>query len=94
MDVHLSLEKEIAKFTHREDSVTYSFGFAAISSAIPAYSKRNDIVFCDEGVSFAIQKGLTGSRSKICFFKHNDMNDLERLLIKQQAFDLKVSVVP
>jgi serine palmitoyltransferase len=42
----------------------------------------------DEGVHFAIQKGLTASRSRIKFFKHNDVDDLHRLL-KEQAIEDK-----
>lgn len=39
-------------------------------------------LYRDECVWFAIQKGLDASRSKICYFKHNDMNDLERQLLE------------
>lgn len=52
-------------------------------------SKRGDVIFADEGVCFAIQKGLVASRSKIKWFKHNDMEDLERLLIEQAKEDKK-----
>ncbi|ESO93781.1 hypothetical protein LOTGIDRAFT_182203 [Lottia gigantea] len=89
MDVHLELESHLAKFMNCEEAIIYSYGFATISSAIPAYSKRGDIIYCDEGVSFAIQKGLAASRSEIRFFKHNDTEDLERLLIEQQQKDKK-----
>jgi len=44
----------------------------------------------DEGVHFAIQKGIQASRSKIVYFKHNDTEDLERLLKLQQIEDKKV----
>ena len=44
-DVHLELEERLAKFTGKEEAILYSYGFAAISSAIPAYSKRRDIIF-------------------------------------------------
>ena len=44
-DIHLELEDRIAKFTGREEAIIYSYGFATISSAIPAYSKRRDIIF-------------------------------------------------
>lgn len=40
-------------------------------------------------VNFAIQKGLDASRSRIVFFKHNDMRDLEEKLIEQQKLDVK-----
>lgn len=44
----------------------------------------------DKGVSFAIQKGLVASRSRIMWFEHNDMDDLERLLHEQKEKDDKV----
>ncbi|XP_078242341.1 serine palmitoyltransferase 1 isoform X2 [Pogona vitticeps] len=72
-----------------EEAIIYSYGFATIASAIPAYSKRGDIVFVDEAVCFAIQKGLQASRSNIKFFKHNDMADLEHLLKEQEIEDQK-----
>ena len=106
-DVHLELENRLAKFVGKEEAILYSYGFAAISSAIPAYSKRRDIIFwyarallnfvmvmlhsSDEGVCFPIQKGLAVSRSKLKFFRHNDMDHLEQLLEEQKILDEKVS---
>ncbi|XP_030375354.1 serine palmitoyltransferase 1 [Scaptodrosophila lebanonensis] len=89
MDVHLELEDRIAKFMGLEEAIVYSYGFSTVASAIPAYAKRGDIVFVDESVNFAIQKGLDASRSTIMFFKHNDVNDLERLLAEQEKRDQK-----
>lgn len=88
-DVHLELEEKLAKFLGCEEAIIYSYGFAAISSAIPAYSKRRDIIFCDSGANYAVQKGLVASRSKVKYFKHNDMEDLERLLEEQRKLDEK-----
>lgn len=45
MDVHLELEERIAKFMEMEEAVVYSYGFSTVASAIPAYSKRGDIIF-------------------------------------------------
>lgn len=45
----------------------------------------------DEAACFSIQKGLQASRSFIKYFKHNDMDDLERLLREQELEDQKVS---
>ncbi|XP_058461879.1 serine palmitoyltransferase 1 [Malaya genurostris] len=87
VDVHLELEERLAKFMQVEEAVVYSYAFSTIASAIPAYSKRGDIIFVDEFVNFAIQKGLDASRSKIVFFKHNDVTDLERLLEEQATED-------
>lgn len=89
-DVHLELEARLAKFMQMESAVLYSYGFSTIASAIPAYAKRGDIVFADECVHFSIQKGLDASRSKVVYFKHNDTDDLNRLLAEQRETDLKV----
>lgn len=45
--------------------------------------------FSDECVNFSIQKGIDASRSKVFYFKHNDITDLERLLQEQDAIDRK-----
>lgn len=87
IDVHIELEERLAQFLGTEEAIIYSYGFATIASAIPAYAKRGDVIFCDEGVSFATQKGLQASRSTLKFFKHNDMQDLERLLKEQELED-------
>lgn len=89
IDVHLELEERIAKFMGMEEAVLYSYGFSTVASAISTYSKRKDVVFADECVNFAIQKGLDASRSRIVYFKHNDMDDLERLLDEQKRLDKK-----
>lgn len=101
----------------------YSYGFATVASAIPAYAKKGDIIYvdkgiallyvvavglaftcawavsgynrvearrCIEGVNFAIQKGLQASRSRVEWFEHNDVEDLERLLKEQELRDEKV----
>lgn len=47
------------------------------------------IFYRDECVNFAIQKGLDASRSRIVFFKHNNMVDLEDKLKEQAALDKK-----
>ncbi|CAM4730794.1 hypothetical protein PO909_022181 [Leuciscus waleckii] len=88
-DVHLELEERLAKFMRTEEAIIYSYGFATIASAIPAYSKRGDIIFVDEAACFSIQKGLQASRSFIKYFRHNDMEDLERLLKEQEIEDQK-----
>lgn len=47
------------------------------------------VLISDECVNFAIQKGIDASRSRIVYFKHNDMRDLEQKLIEQQKLDVK-----
>ncbi|KAF9896114.1 serine palmitoyltransferase component, partial [Lobosporangium transversale] len=78
--VHIELEKDIARFLGTESAIIYAQGFSTIASVISAFSKRGDIIVADDGCNFAIQKGTQISRSVIRWFKHNDMEDLERVL--------------
>ncbi|KAF9584739.1 serine palmitoyltransferase component [Lunasporangiospora selenospora] len=80
LDVHMQLEKDIARFLGTESAIIYAQAFATISSVVAAFSKRGDIIVADEGCNFAIQKGTQISRSIIKWYKHNDMEDLERVL--------------
>lgn len=86
-DVHLELERLLANFLGVQKSIIYSYGAVTVSSAIPSYAKRTDIIFADAGISHPIYQGLIASRSSIRFFRHNDMDHLEQLLIAQAEED-------
>lgn len=78
--MHTAFEEQVASFLGTESAIIYSQSFATVSSAIPAFAKRGDIIVADRGVNFAIHKGLEISRSTIRWYAHNDMKDLERVL--------------
>ncbi len=80
LDAHLDLERDIADFLGTEAAILYSQGFSTITSVIPAFCKRGDIIVADRGVSFPIQKGLQISRSTIRWYDHNDLKSLEEVL--------------
>ncbi|CAL8109871.1 unnamed protein product [Orchesella dallaii] len=89
VDVHIELEEKIARFLNLEETALYSYGFAAVASAIPSYAKAGDIIFADEQVSYPIQRGLAASRSSIIYFKHNSWENLQEELEKQRETDKK-----
>lgn len=81
VDVHLQLERDIAEFLGTEASILYSQGFSTISSVIPAFCKRGDVIVADRSVNLAVQKGIQISRSTIRWYDHNDLKSLEDVLI-------------
>ncbi|CAB4418373.1 unnamed protein product [Rhizophagus irregularis] len=89
VDVHTEIERKISDFLGTEDTIIYSQGFSTINSAIPSFCKRGDIIVADEGCNFSIQKGLQISRSIIKWYKHNNMEDLERVLRKIKDEDIE-----
>lgn len=44
IDIHLDLQKELAKALGTEGAIIYAQGYSAISSVIPAFSKKGDII--------------------------------------------------
>ena len=60
----------------------YAQAFSTISSVIPAFSKRGDIIVADRAVNYAIRKGIQISRSTVRWYNHNDVEDMERVLEK------------
>lgn len=79
-DVHMELERDIAVFLRVPSAIIYAHGFSTISSVIPSFSKRGDIIVADRGVNFAIQKGIQISRSTVRWYDHGDYESLERVL--------------
>lgn len=71
-----------------QEAISYSDGAATVSSAIPAFAKKGDLLLVDEAVSEPILTGLNLSRSTVQFFKHNDMNHL-RTIMESIAYDDK-----
>ncbi|EME29455.1 serine palmitoyltransferase [Galdieria sulphuraria] len=80
LDVHIEAEHRIAEFMKAPAAVLYSFGSATCSSVIPAFSKRGDLIICDEAASYFIQTGISLSRASVKWFPHNDMSALEKIL--------------
>ncbi|KAK9840652.1 hypothetical protein WJX81_007034 [Elliptochloris bilobata] len=90
IDVHLELEARLAEFMGTEESIIYAYDLATIPSVLPAFANAKDLIVCDEGVSYPIQNGCHLSRAKVRYFKHNDVADLERVLLEVAAQDRRV----
>lgn len=84
---HIELESCISKTLNMDASIVYSQGFSSISSVIPAFSKKGDVIVADELINTAIYKGMMISRSRLYYYKHNDIDDLKRVLEEVEKHD-------
>jgi len=87
-DVHLKTEADIAAHVGAPACIVYAQAFSTISSVIPAFSKRGDIIVADKAVNYAIRKGIQISRSTVRWYEHNDLEDMQRVLekvVREQA---------
>ena len=89
IDQHLKIEEAMALFMGTEEAISYSDGAATVSSTIPAFVKKGDLVLCDEACCEPIRMGLKLSRGTVQYFKHNDMEDLESLMQQVADDDIK-----
>lgn len=91
---HLRLEEDFTKFMGTDGAILYSDGASTVSSTIAAFCKRGDILVVDEGVREPIIAGVKLSRAHVKWFKHNDMDDMRRVLESVNATDKKKNRKP
>ena len=80
MDLHLELEKTIARFKHTEAALYFQTGFAANQGALPQLGIEGDLLISDELNHGSIIDGVRLSKAERAIFKHKNMEDLERVL--------------
>lgn len=93
LDLHIQLEKEIAAFVGKDDCLCFSTGFSVNQGVIPALLSKDDYVICDDRDHASIVDGRRLAFARQLHYKHNDMEDLERLLQKLPEDAIKLIVV-
>ena len=93
LDLHIQLEKEIAEFVGKEDCLCFSTGFSVNQGVIPAVLGKDDFVICDDRDHASIVDGRRLAFARQLHYKHNDMEDLERVLQKLPEDAIKLIVV-
>jgi glycine C-acetyltransferase len=87
MDIHVELEKRLAKFKHAESSLVYQTGFAANAGLIPQLVGKGDLIISDELNHGSIIDGVRLSHAERAVYKHKDMKDLQRVLEETEKHD-------
>jgi glycine C-acetyltransferase len=79
-DFHEQLERELADFVSKEDSILVNFGYQAVVSAIDCLVDRHDVIVYDAESHACILDGVRLHMGKRYVFKHNDIEDCEKQL--------------
>ncbi|MBI5026687.1 MAG: aminotransferase class I/II-fold pyridoxal phosphate-dependent enzyme [Nitrospirae bacterium] len=80
LDIHVELEKKLARFMRKEAALVFSTGFQTNLGVISALVGKDDVVLIDKMDHASIIDGCRLSFGEIKKYRHNDMDDLERLL--------------
>lgn len=80
LDIHVELEDRLAKFMNREAVLCFTTGHQSNLSALASLLGKNDIVFTDRADHASIVDACRLSFGRVVKYKHNDMEDLARVL--------------
>ena len=93
LDIHVQLEKELAEFVGKDEALCFATGFTVNSGVISQLVDRNDYVICDDRDHASIVDGRRLSFATQLKYKHNDMDDLEKMIQKCEPERVKLVVV-
>ena len=93
LDIHVQLEKELAEFVGKEETLCFATGFTVNSGVISQLVGKNDYVICDDRDHASIVDGRRLSFATQLKYKHNDMADLEKHLQRCEPDAIKLIVV-
>ena len=83
-DFHEQLENELSEFVEKEDTILCNFGYQAVLSCIDALVDRKDVIVYDAESHACILDGVRLHMGKRYVFKHNDVEDCEKQLIRAE----------
>lgn len=81
-DLHERLEARIASFAKREDACVYASGYVTNVALITGLTGPGDLILMDKLDHASIVDGALLSGAKWHTYRHNDMEHLEKLLMK------------
>jgi 8-amino-7-oxononanoate synthase len=80
LPAHRELEEAIAKFKGTAAALSFGSGYAAAVGTICALVGSDDVVVIDKLVHASLVDGARLSGAKLRVFRHNDVEDLRRIL--------------
>lgn len=93
LEMHLELEQELADYMGKEASLVFSTGMQVNLGTISSIVGKGDVVILDKDDHASIVDGAYLSRGEVMRYRHNDLNDLERVLKKAGSDRGKLVVV-
>jgi 8-amino-7-oxononanoate synthase len=80
LDIHVQLEEKLAWFMRKESALVFTTGFQVNLGVISSLIGKDDVVIIDKMDHASIVDGCRLSFGEVKRYKHNDIEDLERVL--------------
>lgn len=82
LELHLELERRLARFIGKEAALVFSTGYQTNLGTVSCILGKGDYAILDKDAHASTVDGVMMSRGELKRFKHNDLEDLERVLSK------------
>jgi 8-amino-7-oxononanoate synthase len=79
-DLHEELTAKVAAFKQKESALVFATGYSANLGIISGLMRAGDLVVADQWVHASIVDAIILSKAKARFFRHNNVEDLDRKL--------------
>ena len=86
-------EDFIANFHQSETALIFNSGYDANVGFFSSVPQRNDVILYDELCHASIRDGIIMSNAKSYKFEHNDLEDLELLIVRFKSENAQVYIV-
>jgi 8-amino-7-oxononanoate synthase len=80
LELHKELERRLAKFLGKETAIIFGTGYQTNLGAIAALMDKGDVAIADKEIHASLVDSIKMAGCQFKRFRHNDMDDLERVL--------------
>ena len=80
LTIHIELEEKLAQFFRKEAALVYATGYQTNLGVLSAIIGRGDVAISDRQNHASIVDGIRLSYGEVKKFKHNDTQDLDRVI--------------
>jgi len=92
LSLYNELEKRLARFSKRQDAMLFSSGYLANQTVIRALVRPGDVIYCEQRSHASIVDGCQQANAQVIQFRHEQWQQLDRMLSQQPAEQRKIIV--
>src|SRR5699024_7805384 len=85
LPVYKELENTLCRLFNKEKALLFNSGYHANVGITSSIAEKGDVIFSDKLNHASIIDGMRLSAGKFFRYAHNDMESLERLLIRERG---------
>ena len=90
---HVALEQELSEFFGRRKTIIFSTGYIACLATLSTLAGRGEVILLDADCHASLYDGCRMGGADVIRFRHNDVHDLEKRLLRLEKRKTNVLIV-